>query len=221
MRRPSLAAALVLAAGLFVSACGGSTTVVTQSSHSTPPPGRTGTGATTASTGATSSTGTGTTATTTNTNTRKQGGGIASTPACVASMLKLAYLGGQGATGHGELGFSLTNTSGQDCHTYGYPGVQFENASGSALPTTATRTTQDFFGNVPAAELVVAPGKPVSFRLVVTHGEASSAGCVTAAKLQVIPPDDTHTLMVAIPSGAYECGTATVSPLQPGTSAFS
>ena len=136
-------------------------------------------------------------------------------------MLKLSYLGGQGATGHGEIAFSLTNTSGEACHTYGYPGVQFQTATGSALPTNSMRTTQDFFGSAPLQELVVAPGANVSFRLGVTHGEASSAGCMTAAQLQVIPPDDTHTLVVAIPNGgAYECGSTTVTPLQPGNGAF-
>jgi hypothetical protein len=135
-------------------------------------------------------------------------------------MLKAGYLGGQGATGHGELGFSLTNTSGSSCHTFGYPGVQFLAGSGAALPTKSTRTTSDFFGKTPLAGLTVVANSPVSFRLGVTHGAGGSAGCTTAAELQVIPPNDTHTLVVKIPGGAYECGTATVSPLQPGTTAF-
>jgi len=46
-------------------------------------------------------------------------------------------------------------------------------------------------------------------------------GCTTAYGLQVIPPDDTARLRVGIVNGgAYECRTATVSPLQQGTSAF-
>jgi hypothetical protein len=147
------------------------------------------------------------------------------TAACTAATLKLGYLGGQGATGHGELGFSLTNTGSASCHTYGYPGVQFLSTSGAALPTNSTRTTSDFFGSLPEHVVTVAPGAEVSFRLGVTHvaqGNDSAAGCVTAAQLQVIPPDDTHTLVITLPSGgAYECGTATVSPVQPGTSAFS
>ena len=205
--------ALSLAA-LALGACGGSTTIVTDhnATASTPRTQSTPTGqSTTATTPTAATTGT----TTTNTNTRKQ------TPACVASMLKLGYIGGQGATGHGELGFGLTNTSDISCHTYGYPGVQFLTASGATLPTKSTRTTQDFFGTTSLQELNVAPGSSVSFRLGVTHGAGSSAGCVSAGQLQVIPPDDTHTLLVTIPNGgAYECGTTTVSPLQPGTSAF-
>jgi hypothetical protein len=49
---------------------------------------------------------------------------------------------------------------------------------------------------------------------------AGSGGCATAAQLQVIPPDDTHTLVVTIPNGTFECGSADVSPVQPGTSAL-
>jgi hypothetical protein len=213
MRRSTSAIALSLLLAVALGACGSSTTSVTDhnATATAPHTQNTSTGQPTTPTTPTTATGT----TTTNTNTRKQ------TPACVASMLKLGYIGGQGATGHGELGFSLTNTSGASCHTYGYPGVQFLTASGGTLPTKSTRTTQDFFGTTSLQTLNVAPGSAVSFRLGVTHGAGSSAGCVSAGQLQVIPPDDTHTLVLTIPNGgAYECGTATVSPLQPGTSAF-
>jgi hypothetical protein len=98
--------------------------------------------------------------------------------------------------------------------------VQFLDSAGGALPTIPTRTTQDFFGSVPKTELTLAPGAVASFRLGVTHGAASTTGCTTAYGLQVIPPDDTATLRTAIPNGAYECQTATVSPLAQGTSAF-
>jgi hypothetical protein len=67
----------------------------------------------------------------------------------------------------------------------------------------------------------VAPGQSVSFRLGVSHGAASTAACTTAVALQAIPPDDTATLSTPISGGAYECGgTVTVSPLEPGTTAY-
>lgn len=122
--------------------------------------------------------------------------------------------------GRGEIGFALRNVSGSSCHTYGYPGVLFLGRSGGALPTASTRTSHDFFGSTPPTAIVVAPGASVSFRLGVTHGIASSAGCTTAYGLQVIPPDDTATLRTTIPEGAYECQSATVSPLRPGSSAY-
>jgi hypothetical protein len=138
----------------------------------------------------------------------------------VASTLTLRFLGQQGATGHGELGFALRNTGSASCRTFGYPGVLFLSRSGAPLPTNSTRTSHDLFGPAPAVSIVLTPGQDASFRLGVTHGIASSAGCTTAYGLQVIPPDDTATTHVSIPDGAYECGTATVSPLRPGVSAY-
>lgn len=132
----------------------------------------------------------------------------------------LSFLGGQGAAGHGELGFALRNTSGQTCSTIGYPGIQFLDRAGAALPTIPTHTTTDFFGSLPKSFLNIAPGQSVSFRLGVTHGAAGPAGCTTAFGLQVIPPNDTATLRAQIPDGAFECQTATVSPLAQGSSAF-
>lgn len=139
---------------------------------------------------------------------------------CRASDLQLSFIGGQGATGHGLLGFELRNVSSQPCHTYGFPGIQFLDRSGRPLPTVTTRTTHDFFGAAPLRELTVAPSTNISFRVGVTHGMASSAGCTTAAGISVIPPDDTSSLHVTMPQGAYECGTATVSPVRPGGSAY-
>lgn len=145
----------------------------------------------------------------------------AGTPPCRAADLSLSYLGGLGATGHGELGFALRNTGTQECSTIGFPGIQFLGRAGRALPTIPTHTTQDFFGSVPETQLTLAPGATASFRLGVTHGAASTVGCVTAYGLQVIPPNDTASLRTAIPNGAYECRTATVSPLARGTTAYS
>lgn len=221
-------AVLLLACALAVGACGGSShssTGVASRQTTTPtdvPPSAqaSSTLTSTARSTQTSSTPTSTaqsTPATTPTSTTAPSG----PKACTAGDLALSYLGGQGATGHGELGFELRNISNSTCHTYGYPGVLFLDRAGNALPTDSTRTTQDFFGSVPEKTLVVAPGQSVSFRVGVTHGAASPAGCTTAYGLQVIPPDDTATMHVAIVNGGeYECRTATVSPLAQGTSAF-
>jgi hypothetical protein len=139
---------------------------------------------------------------------------------CVAASLSLSFLGQASATGHGELGFALRNKGTAPCHTYGYPGVQFLDKAGHPLPIDPTRTTRDFFGATQLAELVVQPGATVSFRIGVTHVTQAGAGCATADALQAISPDDTATVTAPIPGGAFECRSATVSPLQPGTSAF-
>jgi hypothetical protein len=141
-------------------------------------------------------------------------------PICRAAALKLSFVGMQGATGHGELGFAVHNTSGTSCETFGYPGVQFLGQGGALLPTVTHRATSDFFGQSPVAAVHLAPRETASFRLAVTHGISSSAGCTSAYGLQVYPPNDTATLRVTIPGGATECGTATVSPMQTGTSAY-
>jgi hypothetical protein len=158
--------------------------------------------------------------TTTNAATATTTGAPGGPTACRAGGLALTFLGGQGATGHGELGFALRNTGSQTCVTYGYPGVLFLDRGGRGLPTVPTHTTQDFFGSLPKLSLTVAPGATVSFRLGVTHGAASTAGCTTAYGLQVIPPNDTESLRTTISNGAYECQTVTVSPLQHGTTAY-
>ena len=142
------------------------------------------------------------------------------TPPCTASNLALSFVGQQGGMGHGEIGFALRNTGSTGCRTYGYPGILFLDQQGRPLPTIPHHTTRDFFGSTPATALVIAPGASASFRLDVGHGVATSAGCATAYGLQVIPPNDTATLRITIPGGAYECRDANVAPLRAGLTAY-
>ena len=215
-QHPMRLCALVVSASLALTlaACGGSSNSAATSTTQDAP--------TTSSASTTPSTSTTAPATTTTvvTSTTSTTTTAAGPPPCVAADLALSYLGQQGATGHGELGFALRNTSPRSCHTYGFPGVLFLDKGGGPLPTESMRTTHDFFGTAPEVPLVIAPGETVSFRLGVTHGVTSTADCTTAYGLQVIPPDDTHTLVTTIPGGAYECRTATVSPLRPASSAY-
>lgn len=196
-----------------LAACGGSTPTVTRTvaAPKTPTARTSTTAARTPATTPTVTTPTATTAATTPS---------ASSPPCVAADLELSYLGQQGAAGHGELGFALENTSHTACHTYGYPGILFLDAHGSGLTTIPQHTTIDYFGHTREVELTVQSGHEVSFRLGVTHGAVPGSVCTTAAGLQVIAPDDTATLRITIPDGAYECRDVTVSPLQPGTTAY-
>lgn len=110
--------------------------------------------------------------------------------------------------------------SSHNCIVVGYPGVQFLTRSGGALPTIPTHRDKDFFGDLTDHPLLVAPGTTFSFRLVVSHGAASNVFCTTAYGLQVIPPNDTASLRISIPNGAYECQTLTVSPVQRGDAAY-
>ena len=199
---------LALAASLPLAACGGSSSSSSSSSSSV------------------TSTVTSTTTSTAPTSTSGSTPAVITTPAvnrpprCRAAVLALRFLGQQGATGHGELGFALRNVGRSRCRTFGFPGILFLGPSGQALPTVTIRRTHDLFGAAPAVPIILGRGASASFRLGVTHGIKSSAGCRTAAGLQVIPPDDTVSIRTTIPNGAYECTQATVSPLRPGRSAY-
>jgi hypothetical protein len=221
-------AGLAMLAAVAVAACGGSasTTTIKNASGSGGASASGSSGAPSTATVTRTATATGSNAgASSSTQTGSGGVGLPTTssgrpPACVASGLALSFVGQQGATGHGELGFALRNTGNASCSTVGYPGVQFLDRGGAPLPTTPTHTTSDFFGHTGLHALTVGPGQTVSFRVGVTHGAGSSAGCTTADALQVIAPNDTATLKTAIPGGAAECATATVSPLQAGDSAY-
>jgi hypothetical protein len=223
--RISLAGAVLLAA-VALPACGGSGggAPTTQGSQPAAAPGtQTPTTQSSTATATASATASTTSATQSGTATANSGGAAVTghvSDACKAAGLTLSYLGGQGATGHGELGFALKNTGSGACVTFGYPGIQFLAKDGSALPTTPRHTTDDFFGHLPLQDVTLQPGQSASFRLGVSHGGGASTGCTTADGLQVIAPNDTATLRVEIPNGASECGSATVSPVQPGTTAF-
>ncbi len=207
--------ALLLPLALLLAACGssggGASTSSTTAASSTPAAST----PTTTTTTTTTSTAAPTTSTTTTTTAAASG-----PPPCTAAMLSLSFLGQQGGMGHGEIGFQLRNTSSASCRTYGWPGIQFLDQNGAPLPTIPHHVTNDFFGSNPAVPLVIAPGASASFRLDVGHGVATANGCATAYSLQVIPPNDTATLRVAIPNGAYECRDANVSPLRSGDSAY-
>src|ERR1019366_6839808 len=117
MRR-SLGFGLALAITLMLAACGGSSS---SSSHAAA-----GTSIPTPAT---------TTTPRTNTPTTQPAATPSGPSPCRAADFSLSFLGGQGATGHGELGFALRNISTATCRTYGYPGVQFLDRGGHALPT--------------------------------------------------------------------------------------
>jgi hypothetical protein len=216
---------LALLSALALSACGGSGGSSTSSGaqQAAATSSQTTTSSPTAPTTATTSSSTATTSQQASSTTSTGGDGAASgggpSQQCRASGLALSFLGGQGATGHGLLGFALRNT-GAACSTGGYPGIQFLDQAGGPLPTTPTHTTSDFFGQLPLQQISLTPGQTASFRLGTSHGDGSSSGCQTAYGLQVIAPNDTATMRVQLPNGASECGATTVSPLQSGNSAY-
>ncbi len=214
--RPSVTAAgAAVITALALAACGGSATPTANSGGRVVTVVRTQT-VTVPSSRSTTETGplTNTTATKTSTNPQSLGN------QCTASDLTPSYLGSNGAAGTIVLGFALKNTGTSTCRTYGWPGVEFLSSSGGALPTGATRTSGDVVGSTPAVVLTLTPGDTASFRIVTSDMGPGGAACPTASALQIYAPNDTATMKVSVP-GIAACGKATVSPMQPGLTAFS
>jgi hypothetical protein len=183
------ATAAIAAAGLAVAGCGSSSTTTASQPHKP---------------GVTSS---------------ERTSKTAAAPACTAADLRLSFLGGQGATGHGLLGFALRNGGSASCSVYGYPTVALLGRSGHPLAARVTDASTDFFGSVAEARINLAAGREASFRLTVSHGGGSNAGCAVARSLRAIPPGASSALRAAIRPAAYVCGGATVSPIVAGTTA--
>jgi hypothetical protein len=141
---------------------------------------------------------------------------------CTAADLTAAAVPPNGATGTVVLGFTLKNTSAQACGTYGWPGIAFVDAAGSAVATQSTRTTADILGSTPPIRFTLPPAGEASFRITVhdSNDQGGEAGCGSYRTVQIIAPDDTATMRVTLPDGPAEvCGAAAISPLEPGTSA--
>jgi hypothetical protein len=141
--------------------------------------------------------------------------------ACTSADLTTAFLSSNGATGRVVLAFALRNDRQSACHTYGWPGIAFAAAGGSALPTSTTRTTSDLLGSTPAAELTLGPGQQASFRIIVPDSNnGTRVACHTATAVRIIAPDDTAPMVTPLRASVTACGTATISPLLAGTDAL-
>ena len=86
----------------------------------------------------------------------------------------------------------LRNTSKTVCSIRGYPGIEFDDASGKPMPTKDHRTVSAFMWHVDGYEtLRVAPGEDVSFSLGgVDYDALHNRACPTAPELKVIAPND-------------------------------
>jgi hypothetical protein len=230
MRRHVTAAAICLALG--VAACGstsssdnvpatGQATSTARSSGTPTAPRRTYTYAATSPSTA-SAPATVTTATITQPDSGGAGLTGASTAAvseCTAADLSAAAVPPNGAAGTVVFGFTLRNTGSEACDTYGWPGIAFVSSAGAVVATQTTRTTRDILGSTPPTKFTVAPGAQASFRVTVRDSN-DQGGCGSYSTVQIIAPNDTATTRVKLPNGPAEvCGAASVSPLEPGTSA--
>ncbi len=129
---------------------------------------------------------------------------------CVTASLAGSVEGSSGAAGTIELTFALRNVSTAACSTGGYPGLQLIDGSGNQLPTNSVQGGGLSFEQVAPSSLSVPVGGSVWFNVGysdVTTGSETS--CPAAAQIQVIPPNDTSHLVVAV-SQLTACGGGTL-----------
>jgi hypothetical protein len=161
---PALAALVALALG----ACGSSQTTSSAQSQPVPP-----------------------TRSSSSADNTKRTTGAASTGACSASQLKLAYAGTEGGTGHLEVTLALRNVSARSCTIRGYPAARLLNRAGQTLPMHVKRGGGFFPDTLQSPRAVVlAPGSRGRFGLsFVTNNEYRGARtCRTAAAVMSLAP---------------------------------
>jgi hypothetical protein len=119
---------------------------------------------------------------------------------CQSAQLRLA-LGNRVSeqTQQATVVFTLTNTGTEACFLFGYPGIALLDGQGSPLNLSYLRRGDQTLTSAPPQQVNLAPG-------VAAFGAINNNYCVsteysTATTLEVIPPDDTTTLAVTIPSG--------------------
>jgi hypothetical protein len=149
------------------------------------------------------------------------GAAAARPPTCAPSQLRLRALDTQGATGHLEATFSLTNASRSRCRLFGYPGAHMLSANGRVLPTTVKRGNGFFPDSrrTPAA-VELAPAGVAHFSLGWSDNNeqgGSPASCPRADRLEVTPPNDYGTLAISVRGLNFApCnGKLTTSPVYP------
>lgn len=119
----------------------------------------------------------------------------AAAPGCAASALTV-WLGipGDGAAGSTFYQLELSNTSGQACTLYGFPGVSAVSRGGGQLGRAAARDHAD-----PVRLVTLRPGATahVLLRIVdVTNFPAASCDPANAVALRVYPPNDRRSVEV-------------------------
>jgi hypothetical protein len=159
--------------------------------------------------------------------TTTQAGAAPARPAgCAPGQLHLRLVSTQGATGHVEAVFSLTNQSGSKCRLFGYPGAQMVTSAGGALKTVVKRGGGFFPDSArQPAGVVLQPGSSARFTFEwaenneFSGGGGAPANCPRADRLQVTPPNDYSTLVVPVDGLNFApCnGVLTASPVYAGS----
>jgi len=142
----------------------------------------------------TSTTGAATTTTTTTT---------ATSTSCATSNLTITLGSPNGTAGAVHYGITFRNTAPSTCTLYGYPGVSFLTAGGTQIGAPAERA-----GTPNLATVALTPGGNAYASVAVTDpGIPPCATSVSATQVRIYPPGETHSVLVATPSGGIAvCG---------------
>ena len=196
----SLAVAAVAAAGLLA----GCASASTNQAGTTPntPAGAATTGSTTQAPGATSSSAAAGT-----------GSGIGGLAACRSASLQVTVDASQagGAAGSTYYPVDFTNTSSSPCGLYGYPGVSFVTADGSAGRQIGAAAQQNP-GFIKVAVRLAAGGVAHAWLQVAEAGNYPAGSCqpVAAHWLRVFAPGETEALYV---NHAFDACSSASAPL--------
>lgn len=133
---------------------------------------------------------------------------------CTASQLTGSVEGTSGAAGQFEVTVALKNTSTAACATGGYAGLQLLAASGATLQTTTLHGGALNFENIDPTSITLGPKATAWFNLGYSDiPSGSETSCPASAQLQVIPPNGTSHLTVALRIDPCDNGTLHESPL--------
>ncbi|MBF9071963.1 DUF4232 domain-containing protein [Streptacidiphilus fuscans] len=215
------AAAVVLAAGLALTACGssgsgssanaggGSSPVASTSASASASTGTTGTTGTTGSTG------------TTGGSTGGSGSSSDSSAKCTVSQVRMTVTGPAGHANDQQPAratLHVVNNSGHNCTLAGFPGIELADDQGKSSPINAVRHT-----GMQGQTVTLVPGQSaqadLTFSDINTEGTSSARYVcgVQGSKVQVILPDTTTQKSVPVTGGIDNgtlsvCGTLTVDP---------
>ncbi|MBP2705306.1 DUF4232 domain-containing protein [Microbispora sp. RL4-1S] len=131
---------------------------------------------------------------------------------CRTTALKAKIDGQDAGAGQRYAALVLTNTSSSACWVYGYPGLIMIDSHGDALRTRVRRESAR------PHRVTLRPRASAHARLhwtVVPNG--AETRCPSAARLMVIPPDETAHLEIPFRAAPCDDGRIDVTPLAPGS----
>jgi len=138
---------------------------------------------------------------------------------CTTAGLEVSSESGQGAMGHEDAPIVFRNRGAGKCRLSGYPGVAGLDDAGHQV-TEARRTAHGFMGGLPLENqtppiVELAPGETASALVEGTSRPPDTVpSCASYAALLVTPPDETHSVRVAVALPA--CSGLEVHPVVPG-----